>query len=213
MTIRSPTPASPAKGLLFSSQGHPQPGHLRQPPGHEQCLGVVPAAHAVAAAGAEGDDVLQGGAQLGAHLVGAGVDPEAGVHKQVLHLPGQLQVLAGRHHAGWDMAAHLLGVGGAGEHHHGAVALELLLNDLAEAEGGVLLDALGHGDHDGPRVGQLLQLGGSGADRKGRGGHHHGAAALHRPHIGGQAHCLGQRHPFSMGFSRVSRSTRDSSSV
>ena len=85
-------PGQAGEGVLPSAQGHPQAGHLRQPPGHQQGLGVVPTAHAVGAAGTQGDDVFQGGADLGPDPVVAGIDPEALVHKQVLDLLGSRPV-------------------------------------------------------------------------------------------------------------------------
>ncbi len=115
-------PARPAKVFPVPPRAIAQAGHLRQAAGHQQGLGVVPAAHAVAAAGAQGHDVFQGGAQLHAHDIAAGVDPEVVVHEQVLDQLGAAFDPGRRTPRRWGhAAAHLLRVGGAGEGHHRAV--------------------------------------------------------------------------------------------
>ena len=127
MTIRSPTPARPAKVSCRPPRATPSRAISARPRVMSRALVLSPIAHAVAAAGTQGDDVLQGGAQLHAHHIVAGVHPEAVVHKQVLHR-ARAAAWSGQadDHAGGHPAAHLLGVGGAGEGHHGAAVPGLL---------------------------------------------------------------------------------------
>ena len=178
------------EGILPPPKGHPQPGHLRQTPGYKQGLGIVAIAHAVAAAGAQGNDVFQRGADLGANPVAAGVYPEAGIHKQVLNLFRSRQVLGGRYDPGGDMPAYLLGVGGPGEDHNRA--RDLLLNDLAQQQRGVLLDTLGHRHQDGPRVHQPPEPLGRGPHGEGGRSHHHQPAVPNGGQIAGEFQLLGQ---------------------
>ena len=70
-------PVRPEKVTGCAAEGDAQAGQLGQAPGDDRAPGVVAEAHAVGDAGGDGDDVLEGAAQLAADDVGVGVDPEA----------------------------------------------------------------------------------------------------------------------------------------
>ena len=90
----------------------------------------------------DGDDVLQHAAHLAADDVLVRVHPEQVGLEDVLHGPGDVVVVHG-HHAGGGVAGEdLLGQVGPGEHADG-VAGQHLLDDLAHAQAGAELEALG----------------------------------------------------------------------
>ena len=93
-------PARPPKVCRVPPSFSPRRVDLRHGPGHQQSLGVVLIAHAVADAAAQGDDVFQRRRQLHADDVVAGIDPEIVVHKGVLHKAGRRPIRAGGHAAG-----------------------------------------------------------------------------------------------------------------
>ena len=165
----------PGKGFLFRTQRHAQTGGLRQATGHEHGLGVVPEAQTVGDTGAQSNDVFQRRAQLRAHGVGAGVHPEGICHKGVLHKFRQRLIGAGSQQTGGQIDADLLGVAGAGE---GDNVLAGLLGDhLAHAHVGVLLQALGDGDHHGVAVDVRRHAPADGAQGEGGRCHDHQLAA------------------------------------
>ena len=116
---------------------------LHHGPCHQQGFGVVLIPHTVADAAGQRHHVLQGAGQLHSHDIRAGIHPEAVVHKGVLHREGSRLRHAGRHAAGGEPTAHLLGVGGAGQGGDGKGSPRLLLQYLAHPQVGIPLDALG----------------------------------------------------------------------
>ena len=179
------------EGLAVRADRHAQPGDLGKTARHEQGLGVVAVAHAVADTGAEGDDVLECRAQLDAGRVRAGVDAETAAHEGVLHALGKLPLRAGDDNARRDAAADLLGVRGAGQGDDGAAGL--LRDKLRHAVAGTLLDALRHGDEQG-RFGKVRRKGaGRGAHGERRRGEHDHLPALRAGGVGGIMQSLRQR--------------------
>ena len=123
VTIRSPIPGQAGKGLPPAPQGHPQPGDLRQAPGHEHGLGVVPVTHAGRSSPAHRAMTFFRAAPSSTPTTSLlTVDAEAVVHKTgPAPSPPPAWSAAGRDHGGGHPPGHLLGVGGAGEGHHRAV--------------------------------------------------------------------------------------------
>ena len=99
--------------------------------------GVVAEAQAVGDTGAQGDDVLQGRAQLRANGIGTGVHPEGVGHEGILNEFRLLLIGGGGKQAGGHVNGHFLSVAGAAEHHH--VLAGFLGHHLAHAQIGVLL--------------------------------------------------------------------------
>ena len=179
------------EGLAVRAERHAQPGDLGKAARHEQGLGVVAVAHAVADTGAEGDDVFECRAQLDTGRVRAGVDAETAAHEGVLHALGKLPLRAGDDNARRDAAADLLGVRGAGQGDDGAAGL--LRDKLRHAVAGTLLDALRHGDEQG-RFGKVRRKGaGRGAHGERRRGEHDHLPALRAGGVGGIMQSLRQR--------------------
>ena len=138
-----------AEGPPGTAQLLAQVGQLRHGPGHQQRLGVVLETQTRADAAAQGHYVLQRRRQLHAHDVVAGVDAEIVVHERVLDEPSRRPVRAGGNASRGHPDAHLFRVGGAGQGHHPAEVMGLLLDHLAHAQIGVPLNALGDGHQDG----------------------------------------------------------------
>lgn len=57
-------PDSPPKVSVPGTAGHTQPGDLSQAAGHQCSLGVIPQAKPIQGTGCQGDDILEGAAQL-----------------------------------------------------------------------------------------------------------------------------------------------------
>ena len=112
---------------------------------------------------------------------------------------GGKPVLTGRHDGGGHPAAHLFRVGGAAEDNDGALVPHLLPDDLAQAERGVLLDALTNADQNGPVLDQRGQFLGGGADGEGGGDQHHHVAVRHTGDVRRQMEFLRNGHSLEHG--------------
>ena len=179
---------------LLSAQRYAQPGDLRQTPGHEHGPGIIAKAHTVTDPRTEGDDVLQRRTDLRAHHIGGGVDPEAVIHKEILHQLRSLLILGGSNDGAGQSPADFLGVGGAAEHHHGAARVQLLPHSLAQPFGGAVLNSLGHADHHSAGLYDMTELPGGGAHGKGGRRQHNSVAVSGGIHIVGEPERFRQRY-------------------
>ena len=97
------------------------------------------------------------------------------------------------------MTADLFRVGGTGKDHHRTFALQLLLDDLREAQGAILFNALRHRNHDSARIDEPTQLMGRFPHGIGGSSHYYRSTALHRAQIGSKLHLLRERNPLEHG--------------
>ena len=101
VTIRSPIPARPPK-VCRSPPAAPPDGTAHHGPCHQQgfALGtLIP--HTVADAAGQRHHVFQGADSSNSHDIGAGIHPEAVVHKGVLHREGSRLRHAGLPRSRW----------------------------------------------------------------------------------------------------------------
>ena len=150
-------------------------------------------------AAGEGHDVFQGRRQFYADDVIAGVDPEIVVHKGVLDKSGHSPVRAGGDAACGKFASHLLRVGGTGEGGHLADISGGLLENLAHAETGLPLNALGDGHENGLRPQVWTDFFPCGPNSEGGSGADHHVRAGEAIEISGDVEGLRQKDAFQQG--------------
>ncbi len=152
-------PARPAKVSRVAAHGHPEPGDLGQAPrDDQQPAGVVAGAEAVGHAGGDGDDVLQGAADLEPHTSEVRVDAEALGGEAALELAGDELVVGrrprrrrrGRRGSPWPR----LGPVSTGD----GIPGQLLMAQLAHAQLGADLEALRQRHDRHPRADVLADL-------------------------------------------------------
>ena len=189
----------PEEGLLVAAERGAQAAHLRQAARDERRGRVVAEAQAARDAAREGDDVLDGAAELDALDVRAGVDAQDVAREEPLDEERRLGVVARRHDARGHVERDLLGVAGAGERHGDGRHVRARLRDLGGDDLGhrverALLEALRRADEDG--VGAQVRRGLRGhRAHEARRGHEHDHVLVGRrvPDAGGEGYALGER--------------------
>ena len=207
-----PHTGKPGKGFGTAAHSKTQAGQLGVAAGDQSSLGVVAVAKPQRNADSQGNDILDGTAQLRAAAVCVGVDAEVRGVEHLLHGLGGIRIVACRHDQRGHIAGDLLGMGGTGQCHHagGAVCLcQLVLDDLAHRHQGLVLNTLGdiHDDLPFGNMGGCLFGGGTHKRRR----HRKQQDVPPRAgfgNIGGIVHTGGQLHAgqvrvaagFSQGF-------------
>ena len=104
-----PEPGQAGEGLGAAPLRHRQPRHLGQAAGDEGGLGVLAVAEPVHDPGRDGDDVLEGGRELGPHQVVARVGADGLGGEHALHRLRPRDVRSRHHHRRGLSLGHLEG--------------------------------------------------------------------------------------------------------
>lgn len=114
--------------------------------GDQRSLRIISVAQSVCDTGSQCHYIFQCTAQLNSQYIGAGIDTEHFVHKQILHIFRAAFALRTRYDRCRNPAADFLRVGRSGQHRYLCLR-NLIFDDLRLGHQGMLLDSLGDTDN------------------------------------------------------------------